>query len=698
MPTVYSAGPQAEKPREPWEQDCSSGQAPQFGGDTEGFTGTMAPYLTACLAGFESTRPVTGAIGAGSLSHQTAGAPPLTKVGSLKRLRYTATEVSMERLQNAAQQLRRLVIQMTTTAGSGHPTSCLSCAEIVAALFFQEMRWDPGDPKARNVDTFILSKGHAAPILWAALWQAGAIDEDPLSLRKWGSTLEGHPTPSNPWVRVATGSLGQGLAAGNGMALANRLDNIDAYIYCLLGDGECSEGSVWEAAQFASLNKLSNLVAIVDVNALAQSGPAPYQHDTSVFARRFQAFGWKTTEIEGHDLPSVLNALDQAKKAGPTAIIARTIKGKGVSFLEGKDGWHGKALDQEQVEKALAELGGESTSKITVEPQRVGTYHTLQRRATPAITIDYSLGDQIATRESFGRALKKLGNLLPELVVLDGDVKNSTHTAYFAQAYPERFFESYIAEQNMAGTALGLAVCDKIPCAATFACFLSRAYDFIRMAGHSRPPHLIFCGSHAGISIGQDGPSQMGLEDIATFRAVFGSTVLYPCDGVSAERLIEQATKTQGIIYLRTTRSKTPVIYDPNEDFPVGGSKTLRTSNEDQFTLIAAGITVHEALSAHQRLAEKGISTRVIDAYSVKPLDKETLSKAAQETKALITIEDHWCEGGLGEAVAATVSSLAPVYRLAIKDEPHSGKPAELLEHYGISSKAIEKKITQLMG
>lgn len=604
----------------------------------------------------------------------------------------------MKRLQDAAQQLRRLVIQMTTAASSGHPTSCLSCAEIVAALFFQEMRWDPGDPKARNVDTFILSKGHAAPILWAALWEAGAIDEDPLSLRKWGSTLEGHPTPSNPWVRVATGSLGQGLAAANGMALANRLDNIDAYIYCLLGDGECSEGSVWEAAQFASLNKLSNLVAIVDVNALAQSGPAPYQHDTGVFARRFQAFGWKTTEIEGHDLPSILNALDQAKKAGPTAIIARTIKGKGVSFLEGKDGWHGKALDQEQMEKALAELGGEHTGKITVEPQRVGTYHTLQRKATPAITIDYSLGDQIATRESFGRALKKLGNLLPELVVLDGDVKNSTHTAYFAQAYPERFFESYIAEQNMAGTALGLAVCDKIPCAATFACFLSRAYDFIRMAGHSRPPHLIFCGSHAGISIGQDGPSQMGLEDIAMFRAVFGSTVLYPCDGISAERLTEQATKTQGIIYLRTTRSKTPVIYDLDEDFPVGGSKTLRTSNEDQFTLIAAGITVHEALTAHQRLAEKGISTRVIDAYSIKPLDKETLSKAAQETKALITIEDHWCEGGLGEAVAATVSSLAPVYRLAIKDEPHSGKPAELLAHYGISSKAIEEKIIQLVG
>jgi transketolase len=603
----------------------------------------------------------------------------------------------MRHLQDVAQQLRRLVIQMTTAAGSGHPTSCLSCAEIVATLFFQEMRWDPSDPKARNVDTFILSKGHAAPILWAALWKAGAIGEDPLSLRKWGSTLEGHPTPNNPWVKVATGSLGQGLAAANGIALANRLDNIDAYIYCLLGDGECSEGSVWEAAQFASLNALSNLVAIVDVNALAQSGPAPYQHDTGVFARRFEAFGWKTTEIDGHDLTAILNALDQAKKTGPMAIIARTVKGKGVSFLEGKEGWHGKTLNQEEMKKALAELGGESTGKSTVEPRRVGSYHIPQRKATPAITVDYSVGDQIATREAFGQALKKLGNLIPELVVLDGDVKNSTHTAYFAEAYPQRFFESYIAEQNLAGTALGLAVCDKIPCAATFACFLSRAYDFIRMAGHSRPPHLIFCGSHAGISIGEDGPSQMGLEDIAMFRAVFGSTILYPCDGISAERLTEQATKTQGIVYIRTTRAKTPVIYGADEDFPVGGSKTLRASKDDKFTLVAAGITVHEALAAHQSLTEKGISTRVIDAYSVKPLDKETLSKAAQETQGLIVIEDHWCEGGLGEAVvAATVNPLAPVHRLAISAEPHSGKPTELLDHYGISRKAIEAKIMQM--
>lgn len=603
----------------------------------------------------------------------------------------------MKPLPDIARQLRRLVIQMTTAAGSGHPTSCLSCADIVAALFFHEMRWDPRDPKARNVDTFMLSKGHAAPILWAALWEAEAIDEDPLSLRQIDSSLEGHPTPNNPWVKVATGSLGQGLAAANGIALANRLDNIDARIYCLLGDGECSEGSVWESAQFASLNELVNLVAIVDVNALAQSDPAPYRHDTGVFARRFQAFGWKALEIDGHDMGAILNALEQAKKAGPTAIIARTEKGKGVSFLEGKEGWHGKALDQEEMEKALAELG-EGQDRVAVEPRRVGTYEAPRRGEVPSLSVDYSKGEQVATRDAFGKALQKLGKLLPELVVLDGDVKNSTRTEYFATEYPDRFFEGYIAEQNLAGTALGLAVSDKIACAASFACFLSRAYDFIRMAGHSRPPHLIFCGSHAGVSIGEDGPSQMGLEDIAMFRAVSGSTVLYPCDGVSGERLTEQATKTQGVVYIRATRSKTPVIYASDEEFSVGGSKTLRASKEDRLTIVAAGITVHEALAACEELAKKGISIRLIDAYSVKPLDEETLSKAAQETQGLIVVEDHWPEGGLGEAVAAVVSSLAPVHRLAITQEPRSGKSEELLDRQGISRKAIKQKVLEFAG
>ncbi|ADJ27339.1 transaldolase [Nitrosococcus watsonii C-113] len=604
---------------------------------------------------------------------------------------------TMKPLQETAQQLRRLVIRMTTEAGSGHPTSCLSCAEIVTALFFHEMRWDPSDPKARNVDAFILSKGHAAPILWAALWEAKAINEDPLSLRKWGSSLEGHPTPNNPWVKVATGSLGQGLAAANGIALANRLDDVDARIYCLLGDGECSEGSVWEAAQFASLNHLSNLVAIVDVNALAQSDPAPYQHDTDVFSRRFQSFGWEAITVDGHDLGAILSALEQAKKTGPTAIIAKTEKGKGVSFLEGKEGWHGKPLNREEMEKALAELG-EDQAVAPVDSRRVGHYTPPpQSKPAPPLPVNYSLGEQIATRDGFGSALKKLGEFLPELVVLDGDVKNSTRTEYFAEAYPDRFFESYIAEQNMAGAALGLAAYGKIACATSFACFLTRAYDFIRMAGHSRPAHLIFCGSHAGVSIGEDGPSQMGLEDLAMFRAVSGSTILYPCDGVSAEHLTQQATKTQGIVYIRTTRGKTPVIYNNDEPFSIGGSKTLRTSKEDQFTIIAAGITVHEALVAYEQLKKGGILTRIIDAYSIKPLDEETLAKAAHETQGLLTVEDHWLDGGLGDAVAATVCGQVPVYRLAITAEPRSGKPEELLERYGISRQAIVQKILELM-
>lgn len=604
-------------------------------------------------------------------------------------------------LELMARKLRREVIAMTTAAGSGHPTSCMSCADIVAALYFREMRWDPADPKARNVDSFILSKGHAAPIWWAALHEAGASDADLLSLRRLDSPLEGHPTPNNPWVRVATGSLGQGLSAANGIALTNHLDGIDARVYCLLGDGECSEGSVWEAAQFASLHQLSNVVAIVDMNILAQSGPAPYGHDGSVFVHRFQSFGWKTFEIDGHDLPAILYALHQAAESGPAAIIARTEKGKGVSFLEGKLGWHGKPLDAKQMEQAYGELG-EADIALRVEPRRVGPFKAAKRTQDfPRLTLAYRPGESGATRDGYGRALKKLGALMPELVVLDGDVNESTRAQAFAEAYPERFFDCAIAEQNMVGTALGLAASGKLPFVSTFACFLTRAADFIRMAGHSRPPQLVFCGSHAGISIGEGGPSQMGLEDLALFRAMHGSTILYPCDAVSAERLTEAAARTPGIVYLRTARPKTAIIYDNDETFPVGGSKTLRTSAQDAFTLVAAGITVHEALAAHDSLKAKRIATRVIDAYSVKPVDADTLARAARETRALFVVEDHWVDGGLGDAVAAAVSSIgavAPVYRLGIVDEPRSGTEEELLERYGISRHAIERKVLQIAG
>lgn len=598
-------------------------------------------------------------------------------------------------LQKMATKLRRESIRMTTEAGSGHPTSCLSCADIVAALFFHEMRWDPARPAARDVDTFVLSKGHAAPILWAALDQAGAIHENPLSLRKIGSSLEGHPTPSNPWVKVATGSLGQGLAAANGIALANRIDNIDARVFCLMGDGECAEGSVWEAAQFASVEGLSNLVAIVDVNALGQSGPTPYQHNAAVYAKRFEAFGWHTIEIDGHHMPAILTALRQAGQAGPTAILARTEKGKGVSFLEGKDGFHGKALSREQMQKALAELG-EDDVQIEVSARHVKDHNPPRPVSRGRIALTYPADKPVATRAAFGHALKKLGELNPGIVVLDGDVKNSTYTDEFASAFPGRFVESFIAEQNMTGAALGLAVSGKIPVVATFACFLSRAYDFIRMAGHSRPEHMVFCGSHAGVSIGEDGPSQMGLEDIAMFRAVAGSTVLYPCDAISTERLTEQAVATHGIVYLRTTRPATAVIYPETETFAVGGSKVLRSSDRDQFTIVAAGITVHEALAACELLQKKNIAVRVIDAYSIKPLDERTLQQAARDTRAIFTVEDHWIDGGLGDAVAAHIGSQAPIIRLAVQQEPHSGTQQQLLQMHGISRNAIARQVEEL--
>ncbi len=596
-----------------------------------------------------------------------------------------------------ARKLRRKVIEMTTAAGSGHPTSCMSAADIVAALFFHEMRWDPSDSEARNVDQFVLSKGHAAPILWAVLAEAGAIDEDPMTLRRIDSTLEGHPTPNNKWVRVATGSLGQGLAAANGICLANRLDGIDARVFCLLGDGECAEGSVWEAAQFAALNKLKNLVAIVDVNALGQSQATPYRHHTEIYAGRFAAFGWKTVTVDGHDVAEIFDALaTAAANDAPTAIIARTEKGRGVSFLEGRDGWHGKALDAKEAKMALEELGGLGAPTSKIAARRVGAYARPQRPTSPDIQPDYKLGDEVATRDGYGAALAKLGPHMPEIVVLDGDVKNSTRSAAFAKECPERFFEGYIAEQNMVGTALGLAASGKIPYAATFACFLSRAADFVRMAGHSRVHHLVLCGSHAGVSIGEDGPSQMGLEDMAIFRAVLGSTVLYPADAVAAERLTACAAATDGIVYVRTARPKTPVIYPNDETFPVGGSKTLRASDKDALTVVAAGITVHEALAAHDTLAADGIAIRVIDAYSVKPLDVTALEVAGRETGGLLVVEDHYAEGGLGEAVAAAVDGGVKVHRLAITQPPRSGPGPELMDRLGISRGAIARRVREL--
>lgn len=597
-------------------------------------------------------------------------------------------------LKTMAQKLRRISILSTTEAGSGHPTTCLSSAEIVSVLFFHEMRWDPKNPSARNTDVFVLSKGHAAPILWAALSESGAIADDPMTLRKFTSKLEGHPTPRCEWVRVATGSLGQGLSAAAGMAVAKRMDGIAGRVFCLLGDGEVAEGAVWEAAGFAGFYKLDNLCAIVDVNRLGQSGPTMHEHNVEVYARRFESFGWHTIIVDGHSVPELLRAFSEARQheGQPTAIVARTQKGKGVSFLEGKDGWHGKPLKKEEAQKAVAELGN---TDVTLKVQ-ARAYEPQPRQqflsALPA-TVEYRIGQDVATREAYGAALVRLGKANPAIVVVDGDVKNSTFAEKFKAAFPDRYVECYIAEQNMVGVALGLATEGKIPFASSFAAFLTRAFDFIRMAAYSRPKHLIFCGSHAGVSIGEDGPSQMGLEDIAMFRSLPGTTVLYPSDAVSAEKLTQLAAETPGIVYLRTSRPKTRVLYSNDEMFPPGGSKVLRSSAKDRATVVAAGVTLHEALAAHDELARQGINIRVIDAYSIKPLDRATLQKAARETGTLIVVEDHVAAGGLGEAVASELAGRARIVHLCVRDIPQSGAPKELMDIYGVSAKAIANAV-----
>ena len=600
-------------------------------------------------------------------------------------------------LHKMAQRLRRDCLESTAEAGSGHPTSCMSAAELASVLFFDEMRFDPRDPSGLDQDVFVLSKGHAAPLLWAALKEAGGIDDDLLTLRRFDSRLEGHPTPRVPWVRVATGSLGQGLCAAAGMAWARKLDGSEGRVYVLLGDGEAAEGSVWEAAEFASFYKLDNVCAILDVNRLGQSGPTMYQHDLEPYVARLRGFGWEAATVDGHDVKAVKEAYARARatKGRPFGIVARTFKGKGVSFLENKDGWHGKPVKKgEELQKAVAELGDTSVA-IKVEPRR---YPPSRPRAAgePRVSPAYKLGQEVATREAYGSALAALAKTAPQVVAIDGDVKNSTFAEKFKEAAPERFAEAYIAEQNMVGAALGMSTEGKVPFASTFACFLTRAYDFIRMAVYSRPSHLVLCGSHAGVSIGEDGPSQMALEDLAMMRALLGTTVLYPSDAVSGERLVETAARTPGIVYIRTSRPKTKVLYDNGEAFPVGGSKTLRSSPKDRVTIVAAGVTVAEALKAHEALGKDGIAARVIDLYSVKPVDEATLRKAAEETRGIVTVEDHSAAGGIGDAVAAVVAGRTRVEILGVRDIPRSGKAEELMKAYGISAESIVEAARRL--
>ena len=571
----------------------------------------------------------------------------------------------------------------------------------MAVLFFGQMRFDPRDPANEQNDRFVLSKGHAAPVLYAAWAEAGIISRDALAtLREIGSDLEGHPTPRLPWVDVATGSLGQGICAAVGIALNARRIGSSYRTYALLGDGESAEGSVWEAAQAAARLGLDNLCAVTDVNGLGQSRATQWGHDTEAYAARWRAFGWQALVVDGHDLAGLLDALDEAARTAgrPTMILARTLKGKGISFIEGRDAWHGKPLKGGDLDRALAELEGQLGDAVPVPPipgppPGVGPAPAPDLGAV-ALPV-YAPGSLVATREAYGAALAALGAVDPRVVALDADVKNSTFSEKFEQQHPERFYQTFIAEQVMVGAALGLAARGAIPFPSTFACFLARAADFIRMGGIGNV-NVKLAGSHAGISIGEDGPSQMALEDLAMMRAVPECVVLYPCDGVSAARLVIASAAHQGMTYMRTSRPKTPVIYGPDDEFPIGGSKVLRASADDVATVVAAGITVFQALAAHDELRASGINVRVIDAYSVQPIDTETLVRAGRATgQRLITVEDHYAAGGLGDAVSDALAAYGiGVQRLAVRAVPRSGKPDQLFDRFGISSRRIVAAVT----
>jgi transketolase len=603
-----------------------------------------------------------------------------------------------------AAQLRVDSIRCTTAAGSGHPTSSMSAADLMAVLQAKYLHYDWGNPHHPNNDRLIFSKGHACPLLYSMYKAAGAItDTEFLSLRKQGSRLQGHPNPHVlPYVDVATGSLGQGLPIGIGMALNGKyLDKLPYRVWVVLGDSEVAEGSIWEALDKGSAYKLDNVVAILDMNRLGQRGPTDLGWNGPAYAARARAFGWHAIELDGHDLTAIDKAYAEALtiKDRPTFLVAKTQKGAGVSFLADKEGWHGKALNAEQAKQALAELGGERHLIVpTPKPKDLKPTPTAAR---PIELPTYAAGTKEATRKAYGDALTALGKARPDVVALDAEVSNSTHADEFKKAIPERFFEMYIAEQQLLGAAVGLAVLGKRAFASTFAAFFTRAFDQIRMAAISNATiHL--AGSHAGVSIGEDGPSQMALEDLAMMRAVFGSTVLYPCDPNQTAQLVKQMVDLPGISYLRTTREKTPVLYTANDTFPVGGSKVLRQSGKDRVTVVAAGITVHEALKAYDLLQKEGIAVRVLDAYSVKPIDKAGLNTAATATGGRIVVaEDHWPEGGLGEAVmsafaAAPVPGLK-VLELGVQDMPGSATPAELLHTAGIDADAIVKAVKSLL-
>jgi transketolase len=600
------------------------------------------------------------------------------------------------------QQLRVDSIRSSAAAGSGHPTSSMSAADLMAVLMTKYLHYDFSAPGNPHNDHLIFSKGHASPLLYAMYKAAGAIsDEEMLTFRQLGSRIEGHPTPVLPWVDVATGSLGQGLPISVGVALAGkRLDQLPYRVWCLTGDSELAEGSMWEAFEHAAWAELDNLTAILDINRLGQTRETMHGWNLDSYARRLEAFGWRTIEIDGHDVEAIDQAIGEAvaTTGQPTAVIARTEKGHGVKAVANQNGKHGKPL--EDPDAAIAELGGIRNISVQVpRPQTDGDPHHFEegRLELPR----YELGSKEATRKAYGDALAALGTARGDVVALDGEVSNSTYSEIFAKAHPERYFEMFIAEQQMAAAAVGISVRGWKPYASTFAAFWSRAYDFVRMAAISRA-NIKLVGSHAGVSIGEDGPSQMALEDIASLRAVYGSTVLYPSDANQAAQLVAAMADREGIVFLRTTREKLPVIYSPDERFEIGGSRVVRHSDDDALSIVAAGITLHEALKAAETLAAEGINARVIDLYSVKPIDAETLKAAAHETNGpIITVEDHWPEGGIGDAVLdafADDGARPRVIKLAVRIMPGSATPAEQLAQAGIDAEHIADAARSAIG
>jgi transketolase len=606
-----------------------------------------------------------------------------------------------ERWRELGQQLRVDSIRCSAVTKSGHPTSSMSAADLMAVLLSKYLHYDFDDPENPANDHLIFSKGHASPLLYSLYKAAGAIsDEELLTFRTFGSRLEGHPTPVLPWVDVATGSLGQGLPIGVGVAIAGKfLDRLPYRTWVLCGDSELAEGSMWEAVEHAAFMGLDNLTAIFDVNRLGQRGETMHGWDLDAYADRARVYGWHAIEIDGHDVEEIDRAYTEAiePRDRPTVIVARTIKGKGVAALEDKGGWHGKALDDP--ESAIAELGGERSLQISVsKPSSDGRPHVFE--TSPLELPRYAQGDDVATRKAYGDALAAMGSARGDVVALDGEVSNSTYAEIFAAAHPHRYFEMYIAEQQMVAAAVGLQVRGWKPFASSFACFLTRAYDFIRMAAISRA-NIRLCGSHAGVSIGEDGPSQMGLEDLASLRAVHGSTVLYPADANQTTRLVAEMADRDGIVFIRTTRAATPVLYGPDEQFEIGGSRVVRSSEDDEVAIVGAGITLHEALKAAEQLEQEGISARVIDLYSLKPIDADTLHAAAEATGGrIVTVEDHWPEGGLGDAVLdvfADSEERPRVVKLAVREMPSSGKPAELLAAAGIDAEHIADAARRLV-